>query len=111
MLFTILMISIFVTGKAPVKVYATTRNTIRGNDAEDSASVLIEYENGVTATYALCDGTPSPWNYDLAADENESFVMAPGENSMQVFGTKGSLDFRIWTCTTMTRTHLAGLTS
>lgn len=83
----------FVTGKAPVKVYATTRNTIRGNDAEDSASVLIEYENGVTATYALCDGTPSPWNYDLAADENESFVMAPGENSMQVFGTKGSFGF------------------
>ncbi len=83
----------FVIGKSPVKVYAATRNTIRENEAEDSASVLIEYENGVTATYVVCDGTPSPWNYDLAADENELFVMSPGENSMQVFGTKGSFGF------------------
>ena len=83
----------FITGKDPVKVYATTRNTIRGNDAEDSASVLIEYDGGITATYVVADGTPGPWNYDLAADENEFLTMAPGENSLQVFGTKGSFGF------------------
>ncbi len=83
----------YVTGAHPVKVYATTRNTIRHNPVEDSAQVIVEYDNGVTAGYFISDGTPSPWNYDLAAFENPFLTMAPGENSMHVFGTKGSFGF------------------
>ena len=65
----------YVVAKTPVKVYAVAHNATRGNEAEDSASILIEYENGVTATYTICDGTPSPWNYDLAAGENRKLGM------------------------------------
>ena len=53
----------------------------------------MEYEGGVTASYFVSDGTPGPWNYDLAAEENTFFTMCPGENSMRVFGTKGSFGF------------------
>lgn len=41
----------------------------------------------------MSDGTPGPWNYDLAAEENTFFTMCPGENSLRVFGTKGSFGF------------------
>ena len=77
----------------PTKVYAAARNTIRGNEVEDSVSAVVEYEGGVTASYFVSDGTPGPWNYDLAAEENTFFTMCPGENSMRVFGTKGSFGF------------------
>lgn len=83
----------FVTGMKPAKVYAAARNTIRGNEVEDSVSAVVEYEGGVTASYFVSDGTPGPWNYDLAAEENTFFTMCPGENSMRVFGTKGSFGF------------------
>ncbi len=83
----------FVTGLRPVKVYASAHNTIRGNEVEDSASAVVEYEGGVTCTYFVSDGTPSPWNYDLQAEENPFLTMCVGENSMHVFGTKGSFGF------------------
>ena len=41
----------FVTGMKPTKVYAAARNTIRGNEVEDSVSAVVEYEGGVTASY------------------------------------------------------------
>lgn len=83
----------FVIGMKPVRVYAAARNTIRGNEVEDSVSAVVEYDGGVTASYFLSDGTPGPWNYDLAAEENTFFTMYPGENSLQVFGTRGSFGF------------------
>ncbi len=84
----------FVTGLRPVKVYASSHNTIRGNEVEDSASAVVEYEGGVTCTYFVSDGTPGPWNYDLQAHENVFLTMSEwAENSMRVFGTKGSFGF------------------
>lgn len=77
----------------PVRVYAAKRNTIRGNEAEDSVSVLIEFAEGPTATYFVSDGTPSPWSYDLQARADERFAWESGENSMRIFGTKGSFGF------------------
>lgn len=83
----------FVTGMTPSKVYAAARNTIRGNEVEDSVSAVVEFKEGVTCSYFVSDGTPGPWNYDLAAEENTFFTMCPGENSLRVFGTKGSFGF------------------
>lgn len=83
----------FVTGMKPARVYAAARNTVRGNEVEDSVSAVVEYQEGVTASYFVSDGTPGPWNYDLAAEENTFFTMCPGENSLRVFGTKGSFGF------------------
>lgn len=83
----------YVTGMTPQRVYAAARNTIRGNEVEDSVSAIVEYKEGVTASYFVSDGTPSPWNYDLAAEENVFWNMCPGENSLRVYGTKGSFGF------------------
>lgn len=75
------------------RVYAAKRNTIRGYNAEDSVSALFEFEGGATATYFISDGTPSPWNYDLLAGENEQWAQELGPDSMHIFGTKGSFGF------------------
>lgn len=83
----------YLTGMKPVRVYAAARNTIRGNEVEDSVSVIVEYEGGATATYFISDGTPGPWNYDLAAEENLSYGLCSAENSLRIFGTKGSFGF------------------
>lgn len=83
----------YTTGMKVTRVYAAARNTIRGNEVEDSASIVIEFDNGVTATYFISDGTPGPWNYDLAAEENHFFQWCPGENSLRFFGTQGSFGF------------------
>lgn len=83
----------FVTGMTPQRIYAAARNTVRGNEVEDSVTAIIEYKEGVTASYFISDGTPGPWNYDLAAEENVFWNMCPGENSLRVYGTKGSFGF------------------
>lgn len=83
----------FVTGMTPHKVYAIARNSIRGNEVEDSVTVMIDYKEGVTASYFISDGTPGPWSYDLTAGENETFSHWLGENSMQIYGTEGSFGF------------------
>lgn len=83
----------FVTGMKPQRVYAAARNTIRHNEVEDSVTAIVEYEGGVTTSYFISDGTPGPWNYDLAAEENVFWNMCPGENSLRVYGTKGSFGF------------------
>lgn len=83
----------YTTGLTVKRVYAASRNSIRGNEIEDSVSVLYEFAEGPTATYFISDGTPSPWNYDLSACENHFFKWSPGENSLHFFGTKGSLGF------------------
>ena len=65
----------------------------RHNEVEDSVTAIVEYEGGVTTSYFISDGTPGPWNYDLAAEENVFWSMCPGENSLRVYGTKGSFGF------------------
>ncbi len=78
----------------PVRIYAAKRSTIRGNEAEDSCSALIEFAEGPTATYFVSDGTPGPWNYDLLAHADERMCMSPDpQDSMHIFGTKGSFGF------------------
>ena len=80
----------YITGMQVKSVYAVSRNSIRGGEVEDSTSVLFELKEGPTCTYFLSDGTPAPWGYDLAAQEMHFIDCCPGENSMRVFGTKGS---------------------
>lgn len=84
-------INYFAVDLKPTCVFALGGNSIRGNDTEDAVSALIGYEGGVTATYFISDGCPSPWNYDLASEEDPRYQGRPDENSLKIFGTKGSV--------------------
>lgn len=89
----------YVTGLKIKSVYALTRNLIRGNEVEDSASILLDTTSGVTINYVLTDGVPSPWSYDLNLGENPKFQQEKGD-CYQIFGTKGSISFPSLTCYT-----------
>ena len=80
----------YITGMKVKRVYTAARNSIRHGLIEDSASVLLEFEEGPTCSYFVSDGTPSPWGYDMAALEMHFMNTYSGENSLRVFGTKGS---------------------
>ena len=80
----------YFTGKKVTQVYAAARNTIRHGKIEDSVSAVIEFEGGITCSYFVSDGVPSPWGYDLAAQEMHFMNCYHGENCTRVFGTKGS---------------------
>lgn len=82
-----------VTDMTVKRVYAAKRNLLHGFEAEDSVSVLFEFAEGPTATYFIADATPSPWNYDLLAHENEQWATESGENCLHIFGDKGSFGF------------------
>lgn len=80
----------YITGKKVERVYAATRNTIRNGIIEDSGSIVLEFEGGITCSYFISDGVPSPWGYDMAAQEMHFMNCYAGENSLHVYGTKGS---------------------
>lgn len=82
----------FITGKEFSSVYAAARNFIRGNPVEDSASVVLETAGGLTATFFISDGAPSPWFYEFNTKEYILYEKYD-ENCYYVFGTKGSVSF------------------
>jgi predicted dehydrogenase len=82
-----------VAGMTVSKVYAAKRNLIRGYNAEDSVTVLFEFAEGPTASYFVSDGTPSPFNYDLLAHENEQWADEDFGQSMVIYGTDGCFAF------------------
>lgn len=83
----------YATGMKIDKVYAAARNKIRGNPVEDSISIVLETEDGPTATYSVSDGIPAPWSYELTAKENPSYQFVDNQDCYFFMGTKGSLSF------------------
>ena len=99
----------FITGKDPVKVYATTRNTIRGNDAEDSASVLIEYDGVLPQLMLLLMAhlVLGIMTWQLTKTNFLPWLLAKIACKYSV--PRDLLASRIWICTTTTMMLLAGL--
>ncbi|BAC15196.1 oxidoreductase [Oceanobacillus iheyensis HTE831] len=82
----------YVTGLDFLRVYASSQSKIRNNAVEDSASVMLEASNGITANYFISDGVPSPWAYELTVGENSDYRQID-KDCYHFFGTKGSLSF------------------
>ncbi|WP_244817154.1 Gfo/Idh/MocA family protein [Caballeronia sp. Lep1P3] len=81
-----------------VEVQALTSNKVRGFDVEDTAAVLLRFENGALGTLTVSDCAVSPWNWDLAAGEAAHY---PRQNVNTHFlsGTDASLSLpllEIW---------------
>ena len=71
-------------------VQAVTSKAARGFAVEDTAAVLLEFDNGALGTLTLSDTAVAPWNWDLAAGEAERFPRQD-INSHFLSGTEGSL--------------------
>lgn len=66
---------------------------------EDTAGVLIEFENGAVGTFLLSDSAISPWTTEQGVGESPEFPFS-GESSYRFIGSRGALEFpnlTLWT--------------
>ena len=70
----------------------------RGYENEDVASILLKFENDITATLSVSDSIVSPWSWEMTSKEHP--IYHPVDNSCYLIGgSKGSLslpDLSIW---------------
>ena len=79
----------FILGEI-VDIQAMTANTARQHEVEDSAAVLLRFENGCLATLLLSDSAVSPWSWELTSNENPYMFPHVSQNSHHFLGTKAS---------------------
>ncbi|MBR3192797.1 Gfo/Idh/MocA family oxidoreductase [Bosea sp. (in: a-proteobacteria)] len=73
-------------------VGAVVSNRQRGFAVEDTAGVLIEFENGAIGTFFVSDSTVSPWTTEQGVGESPEFPFS-GESSYRFMGSRGALEF------------------
>jgi predicted dehydrogenase len=71
-------------------VQASSANAVRGFEVEDTAAVILRFENGALATMTVSDSATTPWNWDLAAGESAHYARQD-VNSHFISGTHASL--------------------
>ncbi len=71
-------------------VQARESNAVRGNPVEETAVILIEFENGVLATASVSDAVVAPWSWEMTTGENPVYPKAD-ESCYVIGGTHGSL--------------------
>jgi predicted dehydrogenase len=87
----------FICGEI-AEVQALTSNKVRGFAVEDTAALLLRFENGALGTVTVSDATPSPWSWELASGENKDYPKQDAPCYLFA-GTRGSLsvpDMALW---------------
>ena len=81
----------FICGEV-THIGAMTANAVRGHDKEETAALVMRFENGALGTFLLSDATPSPWAWEFATGENPLFPAAH-QNTHRFTGTLAALEF------------------
>ena len=81
-----------------ISVVGQESNTSRGFDVEDTAAILLQFENGALGTLTVSDTIVGPWSWEMTASENPVY---PATNQACYFigGTRGSLELpklKVW---------------
>ena len=80
-------------------VQALASNAVRGHAVEETAVLLIRFDNGVLGTFNVSDTIVAPWSWELTAAENPVYPPT-GQSCYFIGGTHGSMELpnaRIWT--------------
>ena len=81
------------------EVRAIESNAVRNNEVEDTAVVLVRFDNGALGTVNVSDTIVAPISWELTARENPAYP-ATNEACYWIGGTKGSLSLPqlgLWT--------------
>jgi predicted dehydrogenase len=73
-----------------VSVQALESNALRGNEVEETAVILLKFENGVLGTVSISDKIVSPWSWEFTSGENPAYTHTE-ETCYMIGGTRGSL--------------------
>ncbi|MEM8916505.1 MAG: Gfo/Idh/MocA family oxidoreductase, partial [Pseudomonadota bacterium] len=79
-------------------VEARQSSAARGYDIEDTAVLLLEFENGALGTVTVSDATVAPWSWEFSSGENPAYPKTEVP-AYQIGGTRGALsipDLRLW---------------
>lgn len=71
-------------------VQAYGSNAVRGHEVEDTVAVAMRFENGVLGTFVLSDAAPSPYFWEIAAEQSLALPHEP-EDCYYVAGEAGIL--------------------
>lgn len=71
-------------------VQAIGSSAIRGHAVEDTVAVALRFSSGALGTYLLTDASPSPYFWEIAAEQSLVLPHQP-EDCYVVFGRKASL--------------------
>lgn len=81
-----------------IAVQATESSIVRGFEVEDTAGVLLTFQNGAIGTISITDSAPSPWSWELTSGENAAYPKTEA-HAYSIAGTRGSLsvpDLKLW---------------
>lgn len=81
-----------------VSVQAIDSRRVRGHDVEDTAVILLEFDNGALGTVTVSDTIVAPWSWELASGENPAYPHTE-TSCYTIGGSKGSLsipDLTLW---------------
>ena len=80
-------------------VQALASQAVRGHAVEDTAALLIRFDNGALGTFNVSDTIVAPWSWELTAAENPAYPPT-GQSCYFIGGTHGSMEMpnaRVWT--------------
>jgi predicted dehydrogenase len=81
-----------------VSVQASESRMTAGRQMEDTATLMLQFDNGVLGTMTLSDTVASPWSWELTAGENAAYPQTDASCYL-IGGTRGSLsmpDLGLW---------------
>jgi len=76
-----------------ISVQAKTSNAIRNLAVEDTASVIVEFENGALGSFIISDSVAAPWGWDQTTEDDPAFPFNPSISCYRIAGTHGALEF------------------
>jgi predicted dehydrogenase len=71
-------------------VQAIGSSAVRGHAVEDTVAVALQFRSGALGTYLLTDASPSPYFWEIAAEQSLTFPHQ-AEDCYIVFGRKSTL--------------------
>lgn len=74
-----------------VSFEAIASNKARGLEVEDTAGLVLRFENGAIATLVGSDSAVSPWGWDQATEDDPTFPYHPGQPCLLIAGSQGAL--------------------
>ena len=81
------------------QVSAMRSNRQRGHGVEDTAVMMMRFENGALGTFSVSDTVVAPWSWEMTSGENPIYPNRPGA-AYHIGGTQASLsvpDLQLWT--------------
>jgi predicted dehydrogenase len=71
-------------------VQAAQSNSARGFPVEDTAAILLRFQNGALGTLSISDSAAAPWSWELTSGENKAYPHTD-QSCYFIAGTEGSL--------------------